>query len=166
MALDAFLTHCRLADGRLVDIGIAGGRIAKAFNDFAIVLGPPIPTTQSTPRPSVSSRAFSSQSGVSEIIDHLGGPQRLEPLGLFRGRGRRDHPSAQDPDELQRKDRNAARTLRQDRVAGGHSTVSGQRHPGGHRGPRQGRGFLNPNSPTRRRSRIRGANSGSLATLR
>ena len=28
MALDALLTHCRLADGRLVDIGIAGGRIA------------------------------------------------------------------------------------------------------------------------------------------
>ena len=26
--LDALLTNCRLADGRLVDIGIAGGRIA------------------------------------------------------------------------------------------------------------------------------------------
>jgi cytosine/adenosine deaminase-related metal-dependent hydrolase len=28
MALDALLIHCRFADGRLVDIGIAGGRIA------------------------------------------------------------------------------------------------------------------------------------------
>ena len=27
-AVDAFLTNCRLADGRLVDIGIAGGKIA------------------------------------------------------------------------------------------------------------------------------------------
>jgi hypothetical protein len=26
--VDAFLTNCRLADGRLVDIGIAGGKIA------------------------------------------------------------------------------------------------------------------------------------------
>src|SRR5436305_7245785 len=26
--VDAFLTHCRLADGCLVDIGIAGGKIA------------------------------------------------------------------------------------------------------------------------------------------
>ena len=26
--LDAFLTNCRLADGRLVDVGIAGGKIA------------------------------------------------------------------------------------------------------------------------------------------
>jgi cytosine deaminase len=26
--IDAFLTHCRLADGRLVDIGIADGKIA------------------------------------------------------------------------------------------------------------------------------------------
>ena len=25
---DAFLTNCRLADGRLVDIGITGGKIA------------------------------------------------------------------------------------------------------------------------------------------
>src|ERR1700726_4849761 len=28
MMLDAFLTNCRLADGRLVDIGIADGKIA------------------------------------------------------------------------------------------------------------------------------------------
>jgi dihydroorotase-like cyclic amidohydrolase len=28
MRVDAFLTNCRLADGRLVDIGIAGGKIA------------------------------------------------------------------------------------------------------------------------------------------
>jgi cytosine/adenosine deaminase-related metal-dependent hydrolase len=26
--VDAFLTNCRLADGRLVDIGISGGKIA------------------------------------------------------------------------------------------------------------------------------------------
>ena len=26
--VDAFLTNCRIADGRLVDIGIAGGKIA------------------------------------------------------------------------------------------------------------------------------------------
>jgi len=38
---------------------------ATAFSDIAIVPGPPISTTQSTPRPSVSSRAFSSQPGVS-----------------------------------------------------------------------------------------------------
>jgi hypothetical protein len=37
----------------------------EASRDFAIVPGPPISTTQSTPRPSVSPRAFSSQSGVS-----------------------------------------------------------------------------------------------------
>ena len=28
--LDAFLTNCRLADGRVVDIGIADGKIAIA----------------------------------------------------------------------------------------------------------------------------------------
>jgi hypothetical protein len=28
MMLDAFLTNCRLADGRVVDIGIADGKIA------------------------------------------------------------------------------------------------------------------------------------------
>ena len=28
MRVDEFLTNCRLADGRLVDIGIAGGKIA------------------------------------------------------------------------------------------------------------------------------------------
>src|SRR6476620_7936793 len=28
MRVDAFLTNCRLANGRLVDIGIAGGKIA------------------------------------------------------------------------------------------------------------------------------------------
>src|SRR5216684_8778649 len=76
------------------------------------------------------------------IIDYLGGPQRLRSLGLFRGRARRDHSGAQKLGELQRKDRNAPRTLRQNRVAGGYWTVSGQRHPGGHRGAWQGRGFL------------------------
>jgi hypothetical protein len=30
--VDAFLTNCRLADGRLVDIGIADGKIAIAAN--------------------------------------------------------------------------------------------------------------------------------------
>ena len=29
--VDAFLTNCRLADGRLVDIGIAGGTIAAVI---------------------------------------------------------------------------------------------------------------------------------------
>ena len=35
MDLDALLTHCRLADGWLVDIGIAGGRIAAICEDTA-----------------------------------------------------------------------------------------------------------------------------------
>jgi cytosine/adenosine deaminase-related metal-dependent hydrolase len=35
MALDPLLTHCRLAHGRLVDIGIAGGRIATIGEDSA-----------------------------------------------------------------------------------------------------------------------------------
>jgi len=35
MALDALLTHCRLADGRLVDIGIVGGRVATIGEDAA-----------------------------------------------------------------------------------------------------------------------------------
>jgi hypothetical protein len=35
MDLDALLTHCRLANGRLVDIGIAGGRIAAIGEDTA-----------------------------------------------------------------------------------------------------------------------------------
>jgi cytosine deaminase len=35
MALDALLTQCRLADGRLVDIGIAGGSIATIGADTA-----------------------------------------------------------------------------------------------------------------------------------
>jgi len=35
MALEAFLTHCRLADGRLVDIGVADGRIAAIEEDAA-----------------------------------------------------------------------------------------------------------------------------------
>jgi cytosine deaminase len=33
MAIDALLTHCRLADGRLVDIGITRGRIATIGED-------------------------------------------------------------------------------------------------------------------------------------
>ena len=33
MDLDALLTHCRLADGHLVNIGIAGGRIATLSED-------------------------------------------------------------------------------------------------------------------------------------
>jgi len=33
--VDAFLTNCRIADGRLVDIGIAGGKIAVVGEDAA-----------------------------------------------------------------------------------------------------------------------------------
>jgi len=44
---------------------IASKSTAKALSDIAMVLGAPISTMQSTPRPSVSSRAFASQSGVS-----------------------------------------------------------------------------------------------------
>jgi dihydroorotase-like cyclic amidohydrolase len=43
MALDALLTHCRLADGRLVDIGIAGGRIAAIGEDRAPFLSNRVP---------------------------------------------------------------------------------------------------------------------------
>src|SRR5438309_9879441 len=75
---------------RLAPIRLTCPPTAKAFSDFAIVPGPPISMTQSTPRPPVNSRAFSSQSGVS-VVDHVGGTQRLQPLGLFGGRGRRDH---------------------------------------------------------------------------
>jgi hypothetical protein len=37
MPLDALLTNCRLADGRLVDIGIAGGRIAAIGTENSTV---------------------------------------------------------------------------------------------------------------------------------
>jgi cytosine/creatinine deaminase len=43
MALDALLTHCRLADGRLVDIGIADGKIAS-IGDPASTLSNSVPT--------------------------------------------------------------------------------------------------------------------------
>src|SRR5438132_14330795 len=43
MALDALLTHCRLADGRLVDIGITGGRIATIGEDAAPSLSNRVP---------------------------------------------------------------------------------------------------------------------------
>jgi cytosine deaminase len=43
MALDALLTHCRLADGRLVDIGIAGGRIAAIGEGTAPSLSNRVP---------------------------------------------------------------------------------------------------------------------------
>src|SRR6266478_4941437 len=43
MALDALLTHCRLADGRLVDIGIAGERIATLGEDAAPSLSNRVP---------------------------------------------------------------------------------------------------------------------------
>jgi cytosine/adenosine deaminase-related metal-dependent hydrolase len=36
--VDAFLTNCRLADGRLVDIGIADGKIAVVGEDAAPAL--------------------------------------------------------------------------------------------------------------------------------
>jgi cytosine/adenosine deaminase-related metal-dependent hydrolase len=43
MAIDALLTHCRLADGRLVDIGIAGGQIATIGEDTAPSLSNRVP---------------------------------------------------------------------------------------------------------------------------
>ena len=43
MAIEALLTHCRLADGRLVDIGIAGGRIATIGEDAAPSLSNRVP---------------------------------------------------------------------------------------------------------------------------
>ncbi|HEX3471030.1 MAG TPA: hypothetical protein VHT28_07570 [Silvibacterium sp.] len=43
MDLDALLTHCRLADGRLVDTGIAGGRIAAIGGDAAPSLSNRVP---------------------------------------------------------------------------------------------------------------------------
>jgi cytosine/creatinine deaminase len=43
MDLDALLTHCRLADGRLVDIGIAGGRIAAIGEDTALSMSNRMP---------------------------------------------------------------------------------------------------------------------------
>jgi cytosine/adenosine deaminase-related metal-dependent hydrolase len=43
LPLDALLTHCRLADGRLVDIGIAGGRIAAIGEDTAPPLSNRVP---------------------------------------------------------------------------------------------------------------------------
>src|SRR6266481_3642673 len=43
MDLDALLTHCRLADGRLVDIGIAGGHIATIGEDTAPSLSNRVP---------------------------------------------------------------------------------------------------------------------------
>ena len=42
MELDALLTHCRLADGHLVNIGICGGRIVTLSEDaepFLLDLG-------------------------------------------------------------------------------------------------------------------------------
>jgi cytosine/adenosine deaminase-related metal-dependent hydrolase len=43
MDLDALLTHCRLADGRLVDIGIACGRITTIGEDTAPSLSNRVP---------------------------------------------------------------------------------------------------------------------------
>ena len=43
MDLDALLTHCRLADGRLVDIGIAGRRITNIGEDTAPSLSNRVP---------------------------------------------------------------------------------------------------------------------------
>jgi cytosine deaminase len=43
MAIDAFLTNARLADGRLVDIGIAGGRIATLGDNEAASLPNSVP---------------------------------------------------------------------------------------------------------------------------
>ena len=52
-------------DDRLAPTRLTCPPTAKAFSDIAMVPGPPISTIQSTPRPSVSSRTFASQSGVS-----------------------------------------------------------------------------------------------------
>jgi cytosine deaminase len=43
MAIGALLTHCRLADGRLVDIGVAGGRIATIGKDTGLSLSNRVP---------------------------------------------------------------------------------------------------------------------------
>jgi cytosine deaminase len=43
MDFDALLTHCRLADGRIVDIGIDGGRIAAIGEDTAPSLSNRVP---------------------------------------------------------------------------------------------------------------------------
>ena len=43
MTLDALLTHCRLADALLVDIGIAGGRITTIGADAAPSLSNRVP---------------------------------------------------------------------------------------------------------------------------
>jgi hypothetical protein len=50
---------------RLASIRLICPPTANVCSDVAIVPGPPISTTQSTPRPSVSSRTFAPQSGVS-----------------------------------------------------------------------------------------------------
>src|SRR5215472_17573006 len=52
---------------RLAPIRLICPPTANVCSDIAIVPGPPISTTQSTPRPSVSSRTFASQSGVSVL---------------------------------------------------------------------------------------------------
>src|SRR5467141_3109846 len=72
------------AGDRLAPIRLTCPPTAKDFSDFAIVPGPSISTTHSPPLPS-SVRAPSHPNPAS-IIDHLGGPQRFEPLGLFRRR--------------------------------------------------------------------------------
>jgi hypothetical protein len=69
-------------------------------------------------------------------------PAAFEPFSLFRGRGGRDHLSAQQSRELQRENRDAAGPLGQHRVSGGYAAMAGQRHPGGHGGARQGRSLL------------------------
>src|SRR5947209_16364141 len=43
MRVDAFLTNCRLANGRLVDIGIAGGKIAVVGEGAASPLSNSVP---------------------------------------------------------------------------------------------------------------------------
>jgi cytosine/creatinine deaminase len=43
MDLHVLLTHCRLADGRLVDVGIAGGHIAAIGEDTAPSLSNRVP---------------------------------------------------------------------------------------------------------------------------
>jgi len=62
--------------------------------------------------------------GRLSVVDHIGSPQRFEPLGFLGGLSRRDHPSAQDPGELKREDRNTPGTLGQDGISRGDPAMA------------------------------------------
>jgi hypothetical protein len=86
-----------------------------------------------------SARALCVPIGGLRVVDHVGSPQRLEPLGLLGARSRRDHPSAQNPGELQRKDRNTPGTLDQDGISRDDRSMARQCYPrdrGSQRTPR------------------------------